>query len=260
MLESNLFGVRRGAFTGAVESRAGLFAQADGGTLFLDEVGTMSSFFQTKLLRALQEGEILPVGETKTVKVDVRVVAATNVDLEAALRQGTFREDLYYRLNVIEIRVPPLRERKSDIPLLVDCFVRRYGLEYGRPSRTVGPCALELLQAYPWPGNVRELENVMQRAVVTAKSEVISSADIEFRQSPTPCSSPPPAELAGLEYEEAKQRVIGAFQRQYASQILTRSEGNITRASQRAGLTRAAFRRILRKHDITYSTSVMDKD
>jgi transcriptional regulator with GAF, ATPase, and Fis domain len=166
LLESELFGHRRGAFTGALEDKKGLFELADQGTLFLDEVTEMPLTLQAKLLRALQEGEIRPLGSNQTRKVDVRIVAATNRELEKEVAEGRFREDLYYRLKVFPLRVPPLRERREDIPLLVDHFLKRYSQEFGKAIGGMGQQAMELLQAYPWPGNVRELENEIQRLVI----------------------------------------------------------------------------------------------
>ncbi|MCS6796939.1 MAG: sigma 54-interacting transcriptional regulator [Myxococcota bacterium] len=167
LLESELFGHRKGAFTGATEDKKGLFEIADGGTLFLDEIGELPLALQPKLLRVLQEGEIRPVGSNTTRRVDVRIVAATNRDLEREVREGRFREDLYYRLRVFPIRVPPLRERREDIPLLARHFLERYAAEFGRDVGGISQQALEVLQAYAWPGNVRELQNEMQRIVIT---------------------------------------------------------------------------------------------
>ena len=166
LLESELFGHKRGAFTGAVEDKKGLFELADGGTLFLDEIGEMPLSLQPKLLRALQEGEVRPVGATVTKKVDVRIVGATNRDLEKEVAAGRFREDLYYRLRVFPLRLPALRERREDIPLLAGHFLERYGREFGKPAAGFSQQAMEVLQSYKWPGNVRELENEVQRLVI----------------------------------------------------------------------------------------------
>jgi len=166
LLESELFGHKKGSFTGATDDKKGLFELADQGTLFLDEVGEMPLNLQAKLLRALQEGEIRPVGAPKTIKVDTRIVAATNRDLEKEVAEGRFREDLYYRLKVFPIRVPPLRERHEDIPLIAAHFLRRYCQEFGRSINGFSQQSMEMLQAYKWPGNVRELENEVQRLVI----------------------------------------------------------------------------------------------
>ncbi len=177
ILEAELFGHERGAFTGAVQKREGRFAQARGGTLFLDEIGELSPSVQVKLLRVLQEGEFEPVGG-RTQRADVRVVAATNRDLAAEVAAGRFREDLFYRLNVIAITSPPLRSRPGDVPLLVEHFVRAFGLRNGKGPFTVTPAAMEQLARYAWPGNVRELENTIERAVVLARSTVLDLADL----------------------------------------------------------------------------------
>jgi Nif-specific regulatory protein len=166
LLESELFGHKKGSFTGATDDKKGLFLLADGGTLFLDEVGEMPLNLQAKLLRVLQEGEVRPVGSNTTKHVDVRIVAATNRDLEEEVEHGRFREDLFYRLKVFPLRIPPLRERREDIPPLANHFLQRYAQEFGRASRGFSQQAMELLQSYAWPGNVRELENEVQRLVI----------------------------------------------------------------------------------------------
>ncbi|HWP34040.1 MAG TPA: sigma-54 dependent transcriptional regulator, partial [Thermodesulfobacteriota bacterium] len=196
LLESELFGYERGAFTGATGRHAGRFEQADGGTLFLDEIGDLSLATQAKLLRVLQEGEVTRLGGGETRRVDVRVICATNRDLEAALRAGTFREDLYYRLNVITISLPPLRERREDIPLLVAHFLDRFGRELGRPVRGLEPAAMAAAQAYAWPGNVRELENTLKRAVLLAKGPLVTLEDL--RLGVEPAAGPPPAAGPGV--------------------------------------------------------------
>ena len=173
LLESTLFGHMRGAFTGAVATRRGLFEVADGGTIFLDEIGTVPLATQAKLLRVIQEREFIPVGGEHTVKVDVRIIAATNAELPRMVSEGTFREDLYYRLNVITIELPPLRQRREDVPALTNHFLRRFASENNKPHITLTPRALDLLVAYHWPGNVRQLENVIERSVVLCQEETI---------------------------------------------------------------------------------------
>src|SRR6185295_11877630 len=166
LLESELFGHKRGAFTGATDEKKGLFEIADGGTLFLDELGELPLSLQAKLLRALQEGEIRPIGATQSKQVNVRIVAATNKNLEAEVKAGRFREDLYYRLKVFPLRLPPLRERREDIPLIAEHFLHRFSSEFGKPAGGFAQQAMEMLQAHDWPGNVRELENEIQRLVI----------------------------------------------------------------------------------------------
>ncbi|MGH7751535.1 MAG: sigma-54 dependent transcriptional regulator, partial [Gemmatimonadales bacterium] len=180
LMESELFGYEKGAFTGAMAARAGKFEQADGGTVFLDEIGDVAPPVQVKLLRVLQEREFERLGGNKTISVDVRVIAATNQDLHAALEQGAFREDLYYRLNVVPITIPPLRERKQDIPSLVEHFLAKYAEDTGGRIASVTPAAMEKLMSYHWPGNVRELENIIQRAMVMAHGPGIDAGDIHL--------------------------------------------------------------------------------
>jgi DNA-binding NtrC family response regulator len=191
LLESELFGHVKGAFTGAVATHAGRFDAADGGTIFLDEIGDMSLKLQVKVLRVLQEQRFEPVGSTSTHQVDVRIIAATNQDLEVAVAEHKFREDLYYRLNVIPIRIPPLRERRADIPMLLSHFIEKYGAAAGRTVRTVSPAALERLMGYDWPGNVRELENLVERMVVLKKDEVIDTADLPPKIAGSPAGEAP---------------------------------------------------------------------
>ncbi len=178
LLESELFGHAKGAFTGAGRARSGLFVEADGGSIFLDEIGELPHALQVKLLRVLQEEEVRPVGETKSQKVDVRVIAATSRDLEQEVADGGFREDLYYRLNVMHLSVPPLRERREDIPLLTDHFLAHFRTALGKPVRTVSDDALERLTSYSWPGNVRELENVIERAVILADTDRLTPQEL----------------------------------------------------------------------------------
>ncbi|MEW6325265.1 MAG: sigma 54-interacting transcriptional regulator [Nitrospirota bacterium] len=230
LLESELFGHERGAFTGAVARRPGRFELADGGTLFLDEVGEIPMPVQTKLLRALQEGEFERVGGTRTLRVDVRIIAATHRPLEQMVRQGDFREDLYYRLNVVPITVPPLRERKEDIPLLVGHFVERFNREHGK-SVTVSPAAMAVLAAYHWPGNVRELEHCLERLVLLTARPVITPGEIDalahFLDLP---QAPPPAAASLPERVEELERAKVA-------EALERSGWVQARAARRLGLT-----------------------
>ncbi|HXX52986.1 MAG TPA: sigma-54 dependent transcriptional regulator, partial [Thermodesulfovibrionales bacterium] len=178
LLESELFGYKKGAFTGAVSDKTGLIAMADQGTLFLDEIGDMPLSLQSKLLRVLESSEVTPLGDTQARVVDVRLVTATNQDLEKRIKDRTFREDLYYRLNVIEINIPPLRERKEDIPLLINHFLRRFSEDNKKPIQAVESKAMGILMRYPWPGNARELRNVIERAVVLCQGDEITATDL----------------------------------------------------------------------------------
>ena len=273
LIESELFGHVRGAFTSAVASRAGLFELADKGTLFLDEIGDLSLAAQVKLLRALQEGEIKRVGASETKIVDVRVIAATNVDLREKIAAGRFREDLFYRLDVIAVHLPPLRERREDVPLLAQHFLQKYARKMGKDVRRIAPEALAVLGAHPWPGNVRQLENAIERAVVLAPRDELVLADFpsdigggperprllrEAREAVAAVAGPTgdpeqaveslAAALAELSYPDAKKRLLRDFDRAYAARLLARADGNVSEAARLAGLDRSNFRRVFRRH------------
>ncbi len=248
LLESELFGYCKGAFTGAETDKRGLFVEASGGTLFLDEIGSMPLSFQGKLLRALQEGEIVPLGGTEPVKIDTRVISATNIDLPKAVADGTFRKDLLYRLNVIEIEIPPLRERMEDIPLLTSHFVNKYCREHDADTKPVTQAVLKMFAQHDWPGNVRELENVIHRAVAIDHDGRIDADDIHLKKLP---SAPRDDEdLYGLPYKEARQKLLDEFQEKYIGELLTRHSGNIQKASEASDLTRTAIYRIKKRHDL----------
>jgi two-component system response regulator HydG len=250
LLESELFGHVRGAFTGAGASRVGVFEEASSGTLFLDEIGDVSAATQVRLLRALQEGEIKPVGSTEIRKVDVRVVAATNRDLEAAVRAGTFRQDLFYRLNVVALELPPLRRRAEDVPLLIDHFLRRYAAKFGKNVTRILPEVMEALQGYSWPGNVRELENVVQRAVVLAAGDSLTLEVLPpALRLQSKAADDRPSDTA-LPFAAAKQAAITAFERSYVAGALTRSHGSVAEAARLCGLDKSNFRRLIRRHRI----------
>ena len=253
LLESELFGHRRGAFTGAVADKPGLFQIADGGTFFMDEVGDMSPALQVKLLRVLQEGVFMPVGGTDTKKVDVRIVAATNRDLAEMVKVGSFREDLYYRLHVVSLKVPPLRERKDDIPLLVDCFLGRLGKRDGR-TKVLTQRALAQLAAHAWPGNVRELENEMERVWVLSGDESVIDEDLlsasvrKTRPSVAPSQPAPAAAARAPAVPEAGTstlpEAVEALERQMIADELRRNKGNKTRTAEALGISR---RNLIRK-------------
>jgi two-component system response regulator HydG len=251
LVESELFGHVRGAFTGAVATRMGLFEAADKGTIMLDEVGELPAQVQVKLLRILQEGEVKRVGSSESSNVDVRVIAATNVDLQRAMANGRFREDLYYRLNVITIYIPPLRERPDDIPLLSYHFLRKYALLAGRDIRRISLEAIRALRSYQWPGNVRELENAIERAVVMARSEVVVPSNLPSSVVDIPDSLVSRNVLLDLPFSKAKKSVIDGFEKEYMEEALRRAEGNVSEAARQASLDRSNFRRILKKHKIT---------
>jgi two-component system NtrC family response regulator len=241
VLESELFGHERGAFTGAVSTKRGRFELATGGTLFLDEIGEISSTVQVKLLRAIETRAFERVGGEVRIETDARFVAATNRDLETALREGRFREDLFYRLNVVRIRLPPLRERRDDIPLLAPHFVHRFGMRMNRPRARLSDAALELLVEYAWPGNVRELENVLERAIVISQGDVI-----EPQSLPAEIREPAPAVPAGAPLQEA----LDAFERQLLLHALEDCEYVQAKAAQRLGLSKSALHYKLTRHGI----------
>lgn len=236
LMESELFGYEKGAFTGANTSKPGKFEQADTGTVFLDEIGDVPAVIQVKLLRVLQEREFERLGSNTTRHIDVRLVAATNQDLRAALEQGTFREDLYYRLNVVPINIPPLRERKQDIPFLANHFVKKLAPDTGGRVEKITDAGMEKLLAYHWPGNVRELENVIERSLVMAAGTQLDAADIKLEAAPRPrAQSDGPAFLpAGMSLDEYEQEII--------REALKRAEGNKSQAARLLGLTRNALR------------------
>ncbi len=252
LLESELFGHVRGSFTGADRDRKGIFREAEGGTVFLDEVSSMSKSFQGKILRVLQEKQIRPVGASRDVSVEFRLVAATNRDLEAMVRKDEFREDLFYRLGVVRVHVPPLRERPGDIEPLAMKFLARasrdcLGPDAIQPRLTQG--ALDALLGHDWQGNVRELQNAIQRAVIVSLDGRIRPHHLGLTTSPW---NTPEAEESP-QYDESKQRAIERFQREFVQRALEAVGGNVSHAAQRCGLTRAAFQRIMRQLDIDRS-------
>ena len=232
LLESELFGHEKGAFTGAYQKKPGKFEMAHGGTLFLDEVGTLRVDLQAKLLRVLQEREIERIGGTRTIKVDVRIIAATNVNLKQAVKDRAFREDLYYRLNVVPLAVPPLRERREDIPALVTHFIEKYNREFGKAIRGISPGVLPVLLEYDWPGNVRELENIIERSVALVRGPVIRLSDLPLDLA-LPDAGPGSPE-PGLSLKEARER----FERQFILRVLDRVDWNQSQAARLLGLHR----------------------
>jgi two-component system, NtrC family, nitrogen regulation response regulator NtrX len=247
LIESELFGHIKGAFTGAVADRKGKFEAAHNGTIFLDEIGDMSVKTQAKVLRVLQEQVTEPVGSTSRVQVDVRVLAATNKDLLAEIRSGRFREDLYFRLNVIPIFVPPLRERAEDIPLLVEHFIADLAVEYGKRAKTVTPAAMARLKTYRWPGNVRELRNVIERVVIMAPGDEISDRDLAFlvTEAVADKSSEDVVTQAKPLYTARDQ-----FEREYILRELAHQQGNISRTAEVLGVERSNLYRKMRAFGI----------
>jgi two-component system, NtrC family, response regulator GlrR len=243
LIENELFGHEPGAFTGAAHGSPGLLRQADSGTIFLDEIDSLPLPAQVKFLRFLQEKEVRPLGGHKTHKVDVRVVTATNANLDDVLQRGAFRKDLYYRLNVVPMKLPPLRERREDIPLLVRHFQVKYAAAFSKVVKRFTPAAMQKLLVYAWPGNVRELENVIERAVVLAEEPEIRSQDLLLGETVdvTECES----------FQAAKARSVAQFETGYIRGMLMACNGNISKAARAAHKNRRAFWQLMRKHNIT---------
>jgi transcriptional regulator with PAS, ATPase and Fis domain len=248
LLESELFGHTRGAFTGAVTERKGLFELAHGGTLFLDEVGDMSLSMQKKLLRVLEEGEIRRVGGKDTIRVDVRIISASNQDLQSLVKAEKFREDLFYRLNGIRIELPPLRERKEDIPILIQHFLEQIAQESRQPLKSISPEALRLLLSYDWPGNVRELRHFLERTMLLATGSCIEERDclfdqVIFRQESQSLSEGFLLELEKLPMRQARS----GFMKHYLERIYEENGRNVTKAARSCGISRESLHRLLKK-------------
>ena len=244
-MESELFGHVKGAFTGAEKSRSGLFMDATGSSLLLDEIGDLPLHLQPKLLRAIQEREIRPVGGSESIPVDVRLLATTHQRLETRVAAKTFREDLYYRLNVLTLRVPSLRERSRDIPLMAMHFLRETCRELGVSEKEIAPEALEYLASRPWPGNVRELLNFIRRLAVFSSGSLITEAQVRLMDS---SGQTGPTGAAGIEtYKEAKERFLEDFTRAYAQRLLDETGGNISQAARLSGLERVSLQKILKR-------------
>ena len=254
LLESELFGHVRGSFTGAVTTKPGLFEVADGGTVFLDEIGNISLSIQAKLLRVLQEREFTPVGGTKAKKVDIRLIAATNKDLEKMIKEEVFREDLYYRLNIVPIYLPTLKERQEDIPLLAVHFLKKYAEEMGKTVKGFTPEAMEKLMRYPWPGNVRELENVIERTVVMIDDEMVrvehlilpGQQEKEVLENQIPMTS---EELKEIK-KQMREKAVEEIERAFVLSALERHQWNVTRAAEEVGMLRPNFQALMRKYNL----------
>jgi transcriptional regulator with PAS, ATPase and Fis domain len=247
LMAAELFGHTRGAFTGAANAKRGLADEADGGTLFLDEIGELPLDLQPQLLRVLEKKEIRPIGETRPHKVDVRVIAATNRDLKALVHGGQFREDLYFRLAVVQVVVPPLRKRKEDIPELARCFLR----EIGKGDFFVPEAIMQQLADHEWPGNVRELRNVVERGMSLATAQM--SADLEDAPTDRGAEGAVSAEMMDMPFKEAKGILVEAFEKEYLTHLLERHHGNISRAATEAGIDRNYIHRLVKKYNIPVS-------
>jgi DNA-binding NtrC family response regulator len=271
LVESELFGHEKGAFTGAVARREGKFEAADGGTLFLDEIGDMGLETQAKLLRVLQEKQFERIGGNQTLSVDVRIIAATNQDLEAMVSQGRFREDLYYRIKVVEVRIPPLRERREDIPLMVQHFIKDACARFGKPEKQLTPEAMRACLARTWKGNARSLKAAIEQAVILSSGAEIAPDDLFAGSEPEGDGAQPPAEsaheagaspaaaapgaqaaeAAGMTFREAKEKFVGDWEREFFIRALRATGGNISRAAERTGMYRQSFQQKMRELGIT---------
>ena len=250
VLESELFGHVKGAFTGAWKDKRGLVEEAHGGTLFLDEIGDLSPILQTKLLRLLQEGEYRPVGGNATRKADIRFIAATNRVLKQEIARGRFREDLYYRLNVINFELPSLAERRGDIPLLSYHFLKKYTGINGKQIGEICPLAMQRLMTLDYPGNVRELENIIERGVIFCRTESLTTQDLFLDREPSEELGAFPESLNQLSFKDARDQMISIFHRQYIDRLLRDNDGNVSRAAQKAGIQRQYLHRLMKESGI----------
>lgn len=250
ILESELFGYKKGAFTSAMSDKKGLFESANGGTIFLDEIGDIPTAIQTKLLRVIQEREFKPLGDAESIQVDVRVIASTNQDLERKIAQGLFREDLFYRLNVISIHMPSLRERIEDIILLADYFLLEYSIEFDKEIQGFSDDAVEYLTSRTWKGNVRELQNIIKRAVLFTRDSIIDRSALENPLRSDEVNENFPDHILSLDYKTARNLTVEHFSVTYIRNILERTDGNVTRAAREAGLERQSFQHLMRKYNI----------
>jgi DNA-binding NtrC family response regulator len=253
LLESELFGHVRGSFTGAIKDKPGKFEAAHGGTIFLDEIGTSTPAFQVRLLRVLQDRVLERVGDNRTIALDVRIVLATNLDLEQAVRDGRFREDLYYRINVVSIEMPPLRQRQEDIPALAMHFLRRFAKDHGKRVERLTPAATAVLRRARWPGNVRQLENVLERAVVFSQSPVIDVADLPpnlVEQDALPAAANAATPPVALEPVQPLRTALDAAERRILEQALVHCDGNRERAAKVLGINRSTLFAKLRRYGV----------
>jgi DNA-binding NtrC family response regulator len=254
LLESELFGHVRGSFTGAVTTKPGLFEVADGGTVFLDEVGNISMSIQSKLLRVLQEREFTPVGGTKSKKVDIRLIAATNKELAKLVKEGAFREDLYYRLNIVPMSLPALKEREEDILLLSAHFLKKYSEEMGKAVKGFTPGAVEKLLRYPWPGNVRELENAIERTVVMIEDEMVRAEHLILSMKEEKEETMEHVPLTSEELKEVKkqmrEKAVEEIEKAFVLRALENHQWNVTKASEVVGMLRPNFQALMRKYNI----------
>ncbi|MEW6749648.1 MAG: sigma-54 dependent transcriptional regulator [Candidatus Latescibacterota bacterium] len=254
LVESEIFGYERGAFTGAARPKPGLLESAHGGTFFMDEVGELPASLQVKFLRVLQDGRFRRLGSTQEREVDIRLICASNQDLDGLVESGRFREDLYYRINTFTISIPSLKERRDDIPLLVSHFLEKYAGQTETAARDVSPEAMELLRGYEWKGNARELEHVIERALVLASSDRIEVEDLpQSIQTTAAAESAPQRAYMDLPFKDAKAQLVEDFERRYIVEVLGKYQGNISRAAVHSGIDRRSLHRLLAKYSIDAS-------
>lgn len=253
ILESELFGYKKGAFTHATGNKQGMFQEAHHGSIFLDEIGDVSPTIQTKLLRVLQEKEIKPLGDTATIKVDVRIIASTNQNLTKKIAGGEFREDFFYRLNVLPIKLPPLRERREDISLLATHLLAKHCAKLNQPVKHISGDLLRMFMEYPWTGNIRELENVIVQGIMFSKSDEIRPEDIGFDKKTARLTRPAAAGkyVENLPYKDAKESILEVFNFDYIGNLLKKTGGNVTRAAKECGLERQSLQQIMRRYNIS---------
>ena len=249
ILESELFGYKKGAFTHATSNKIGLFQEADQGSLFLDEIGDISPVIQTKLLRALQEKEIKPLGDTKTLSVDVRIISSTNQDLKEKIRIGQFREDFYYRINVLPIELPSLRDRKEDIPLIVNHLLEKHCGELRKPLKRISSELMDIFYNTYWEGNIRELENIILRGILFSQTNEIQAKEVGLKDEQE-AVIPVDGKMQELPYKEAKEETLKRFNAHYINFYLKQSRGNVTQAAKLCGLERQALQQIMKRFDI----------
>ncbi len=250
ILESELFGYKKGAFTHASQNKIGLFQEAHKGTLFLDEIGDISPTIQTKLLRVLQEKEIKPLGDTKSIQVDVRIISSTNQDLTEKIKRGEFREDFYYRLNVLPIQVPPLREHREDIPFIADFLLRKHCTKLNKPLKNFSDGLMAVFLSRTWDGNVREMENCIIRGILFSTTSTIRRRDVGFPEVEPEMMQLEPLPADGMNYKTAKEQLLNRFNTRYIGALLAKNNGNVTLAARACGLERQALQQIMRRYDI----------
>lgn len=250
ILESELFGYKKGAFTDAVQNRRGLFQEAHEGTIFLDEIGDISPTIQTKLLRVLQEKEIKPLGHTKSIKVDARIIASTNQNLREKIKNSEFREDFFYRINVLPLQLPALRDRCEDIPLIANHLLEKHCLELNKPGKTISPELMEIFINHRWEGNIREFENTIVQGILFSNTDTITSTDVKLKRQAHYSGTFTDISIEDIPYRQAKEQTLVTFNTHFIGNLLTQSKGNVSQAARMCGLERQALQQIMRRYNI----------